>query len=962
MRVLISTLIILFGATLAHGSIPIPFAGKLSVDRFNFSGNARFSFEVLDVNGTALWQNGEDAKDMIRVPVNRGHYLVLLGGQGMNSLPSNLFHQNITLSLRVKVDLDDGQGVHLLSPDTKIDTSPRALAVEIAKLADRATIADGARLGSISENNFSPAIFSQFAHFFDPQIDDFSIDGMTPKFSTAGTSVPVRLGETLTLNAPSTPGRNLRYSWERNGSPIEGAEQPMLQILADEAVYTVSASNALGSSRARFETYGVYQIESKILDVWSSTYFIDTHRKLWGLGANFHGKIGLENTDASLDPVFIADDVKSVSSNENFAVFVKTDGTLWGIGRNDRGQLGDGSTSSHRIPVKITEGETLYAVAGQDHTLFVKLDGSLWGMGSNEYGQLGRDADASQIVPFEIYESGVVTVSAGEGFSFVLMKSGKLKSFGRNDYGQLGNATKSDSKEIHLTFKNNVKDVSCGNLHTIILLDDGSVWTMGENQRGQLGNGKFDNSAQPVKIIDSGVIKIDAGYRNSYFLKKNGELWGMGANRDGQLGAVPSETMDGRSNIPLKIASGVTDFSSGGWSLIFTQGDEKLFGLGYTGWAQFGINEPYIQHTSQEIDLSGVERIETNYNSNAIWLKNGEFWLSGSNGGSKLMLGHDTSKISHFVKSKFNNPRSYFGGSDHALLVDANGSMWAVGDNPDGRLGITSQTRSLHPIKVVSGEVVKGSSRSQTLFIKEDGSLWGMGRNQHGQLGNGNYSDQNTPIKIVDSNVIQVVTGSELTMFLKSDGSVWTMGSNRHGRLGIGKTDGWAQGSFATRNVPTKVFDKGITSLAASRNACYLLSSDGSIWAFGLKEYGQIGENKVSDRHFPIQIVMSGVLEISAFGDHMVFVKDDGSLWGMGRNHRGQLGNNQFSEITYPMMIMNSNVKSARAGVEHTLVLKQDGTIFSLGSNIDGQLATGRTIWTEKPFLITEDLGTQLVE
>ena len=63
----------------------------------------------------------------------------------------------------------------------------------------------------------------------------------------------------------------------------------------------------------------------------------------------------------------------------------------------------------------------------------------------------------------------------------------------------------------------------------------------------------------------------------------------------------------------------------------------------------------------------------------------------------------------------------------------------------------------------------------------EDGSLWGMGKNHYGQLGIGNYEDQNIPIKIVDS-TIQVSTGWELSMFLKEDGSVWTMGSNRLGK------------------------------------------------------------------------------------------------------------------------------------------------------------------------------------
>ena len=951
-------ILLIIGAMFAHASAPIPYAGKLSVDQINYSGSAKFSFEILDANAVSKWKSGAG---MIQVPVARGRYLVLLGGQGMHALPTELFHQDVSLSLRVRVELGDGQGIRLLSPDVAISTAPRALAAEIAKLADRAITASIASPGSITKDAFSASTQSQYGRLFNPNISEFSIDGLTPIFDNSGDSLAVRKGESLTLTAPSAQGANLTYQWKRNGQLIEGANQPSLQITADEAVYTVTASNALGSTEAKITTFSSSRIDPQSFNVWNSTYYIDSNLNLWGLGANFYGKIGLEDTDSSFDPVLIAEGVRLVSGNDNFAVFIKTDGTLWGMGRNHYGQLGDGTNSSHRIPFQITKGEILSAVAGQDHTLFVKYDGSLWGMGSNAYGQLGIKAEIVQSTPIKVFESGVKAVSAGEGFSFVLMTSGELRSFGRNHYGQLGNDSVFDTKQSQVIFQSGVKDVSCGNLHTVVLLDDGSLWTMGENERGQLGSGGFDDSAKPVKVVGSDVVSIDSGYQNSYFLKTNGELWGMGANRDGQLGVLPNETTDARSNQPVKIVSEVTEFSSGGWSLIYTRNDGKLFGLGYTGWAQFGIKESYFQFSPQKVNVSGVERIEVTHDTNAIWLQNNVFSVSGSNEGSKLMLGHDTAKISNFVKSNFETPRSYSGGSEHALLVDNNGSLWAIGDNSWGRLGI-SEMKTIEPIKVVNGGVKSVHSRSQTFFIKEDGSLWGMGRNDYGQLGNGNNTDQTLPVKTVDANVTQVVTVSETTMFLKTDGSVWTMGSNKNGKLGIGEVGGGSEGSYTSTNLPTKIVGNGITQIAMGNSACYFLGKEGSLWAFGSKNFGQLGERKVADRHFPIQIIKKGVIEVSAYGHHVVFVKADGSLWGMGRNHRGQLGNDQYSEISFPVQIMSSNVKSAKTGAEHTLVLMQDGSLFSFGSDIAGQLAIGRTIGTEKPVLITEDLLIQTAD
>ena len=70
---------------------PIPFSGKLSVRGVNFTGSAEFVFQVIDKNGQVHWSNGADENTTISVPVRNGRYLVLLGGQGMSELPSQLF-------------------------------------------------------------------------------------------------------------------------------------------------------------------------------------------------------------------------------------------------------------------------------------------------------------------------------------------------------------------------------------------------------------------------------------------------------------------------------------------------------------------------------------------------------------------------------------------------------------------------------------------------------------------------------------------------------------------------------------------------------------------------------------------------------------------------------------------------------------------------------------------------------
>ena len=70
-------------------SVPVPYAGKVSINGVNFNGQLRFVFAIYNPSNSKLWDSGSNP---IEVPVTDGRYLVLLGGQGMTPLPASLFH------------------------------------------------------------------------------------------------------------------------------------------------------------------------------------------------------------------------------------------------------------------------------------------------------------------------------------------------------------------------------------------------------------------------------------------------------------------------------------------------------------------------------------------------------------------------------------------------------------------------------------------------------------------------------------------------------------------------------------------------------------------------------------------------------------------------------------------------------------------------------------------------------
>ena len=131
------------------------------------------------------------------------------------------------------------------------------------------------------------------------------------------------------------------------------------------------------------------QIASEVIAIAAGgnhTVYLTADRKLWGLGDNTAGQLGIAPaTKSSATPVEIASDVTAVSAGALHTVFIKSDRTLWSAGNDAMNP----STFDRAAQVAT---EVVAAAAGQRFTLFLKSDRSLWGVGSNESGALGLAA------------------------------------------------------------------------------------------------------------------------------------------------------------------------------------------------------------------------------------------------------------------------------------------------------------------------------------------------------------------------------------------------------------------------------------------------------------------------------------------------------------------------------------------------------------------------------------------
>lgn len=155
MKVLPTLCLFLFSFAVTSAA-PLPYSGKVAINGVNFQGDAQFTFALRDANGAAHWRNA-DANSSINVPVDRGNYIIFLGGQGMNPLPSSLFLDHPELYLEVRFyQADTQEWVHML-PDQRITSAPHALAAEVANLAN---VAKAVEPGAITKSMLAAEVLA----------------------------------------------------------------------------------------------------------------------------------------------------------------------------------------------------------------------------------------------------------------------------------------------------------------------------------------------------------------------------------------------------------------------------------------------------------------------------------------------------------------------------------------------------------------------------------------------------------------------------------------------------------------------------------------------------------------------------------------------------------------------------------------------------------------------------------
>jgi alpha-tubulin suppressor-like RCC1 family protein len=305
----------------------------------------------------------------------------------------------------------------------------------------------------------------------------------------------------------------------------------------------------------------------------------------------------------------------------------------------------------------------------------------------------------------------------------------------------------------------------------------------------------------------------------------------------------------------------------------------------------------------------------------------------GNSGWGQLGRGsYDSSTIPVQV-SGLSGVTAIAAGDLHGLALKSDGTVWAWGFNYYGQVGKGSGNNVLSPVRVNGlsrvAAIAAGNGGFTSYALKTDGTVWAWGYDGLGQLGDGK-SDENahpTPVKVLNlSGVSAIGAGSSHALAVRSDGTARAWGSNQYSQLGTSTPTTCGVYHYPCSTTPVQVKNlASVSTVAGGGNFSLALKSDGSVWGWGENGYGQLanGTTKLfGGVKTPTEAKLGSVIAIAAGAEHTLALKSDGTVWAAGRNQSGQLGNGTFTDSSSPVGATNlSGVSGIGAGLNHSLAI-----------------------------------------
>ena len=257
----------------------------------------------------------------------------------------------------------------------------------------------------------------------------------------------------------------------------------------------------------------------------------------------------------------------------------------------------------------------------------------------------------------------------------------------------------------------------------------------------------------------------------------------------------------------------------------------------------------------------------------------------------------------------------------NVMAMKNGGTLWGWGDSDKGQRGDNNIAQRSSPTQV-SGTTwnvlnLAGTNCRSTLCTKTDNTLWVWGDNNYGQLGQNNTTLRSSPVQLPGTTWKATINDGYKSMAFKTDGTLWTWGRNQYGGLGHNNT--------SNESSPKQVGTDTTwgNSFGSHDDVAVVVKTNGTLWAWGYNNVGQLGQNNKTTYSSPKQIGTDTTWDnITGNFYHMAGHKTDGTLWVWGEGNRGQLGQNNVIARSSPTQIPGTWFNTFKAGGYVTVALK----------------------------------------
>lgn len=303
----------------------------------------------------------------------------------------------------------------------------------------------------------------------------------------------------------------------------------------------------------------------------------------------------------------------------------------------------------------------------------------------------------------------------------------------------------------------------------------------------------------------------------------------------------------------------------------------------------------------------------------------------------------------------------------HNVVVDDEGQAYVFGRNDNGQLGNGNTKRvdvpipidSLGSVRVVSASLGK----AHTLILTDTGTVFAMGENKMGQLGLGHqHAMVTTPTQIKQSGppICRVACGGEFSMIVDIKGNLYSFGCPEYGQTGHNSDGKYfitsTKQTFNCELTPRRVavyieklrdgrinpvIDVEVREVCCGPNHTVIIDHKRRVFSWGFGGYGRLGHNEQKDEMVPRQIKMldnRNIVQVMCGMSFGLAHSDTGMLYFWGKNKTS-------GEATmYPKMsqdVQGWKVRSMGASYR-SIVVAADESLVSWGpSPTYGELCYG---------------------